>query len=491
MKKLIILIALILITNHTFASESMRRCLLLPVKDSVGGAVGFKVFQEVEQYLKDSEWCYYKSNSEILNILGNYRNNLDTVLQNPEVLSVLAQKTKTGSLVKVKLENLMKGTSVKVEVYSSNGKDLYFQEKTQINTDDHLVISQTVKNWLDIYEKTIPYDARVIGVLGNQLTLDVGKNSFVRRGRLFDIRRPTRKKRHPLLKEIVDWDTKKIGEGKVVHSTLNQSQAKMDRYEGKGRLRINDWIVLKKDKNNVGNQNNKFRFEEKNKNEFGKLGQVGFFLLLGSGSDAISSGNTIVRKIGGKTFGVGLKGELWATRNYWGSLELSRSFASYSQKEGSVTSDSNSVTQGTTRVKIGYKYLPLGFFYGPQVDGYMGYASYNYGLDNQVSDGFTEVTFKGLLIGAKGSVPIKKAIRLYLEFDFTLKDSFTEDVTNFGEAESVANYHIEFGGSYKYNPNMTIEGGLSFLSNKAKFLNPDQTLHLKDTVLKAGTIFNF
>ena len=37
------------------AELSLRRCMILPIMDSVGGAIGFKVFEEVEKYLKKSE----------------------------------------------------------------------------------------------------------------------------------------------------------------------------------------------------------------------------------------------------------------------------------------------------------------------------------------------------------------------------------------------------------------------------------------------------
>ena len=98
--------------------------MLLPVRDSVGGALGFKVFEDVERYLKDSDWCYYTSNSEILNILSNYKRNLDSVLTNPEVLKIISEKTKTGSLMKVDIVNqvifaMLKSTfvSLKVQFY--------------------------------------------------------------------------------------------------------------------------------------------------------------------------------------------------------------------------------------------------------------------------------------------------------------------------------------------------------------------------------------
>lgn len=166
----------LLVGNEVEAARSMRRCMLLPIRDSVGGALGFKVFEELERYLKDSEWCYYEPNSGILDILSNYKRNLDAYLENKDVLKVVSEKSNAGSLIKVEVINQVSGADIRVKVIGQNGEDVYFKEETRLNTDDSTVISQTVKNWLDVYEKNIPYDGLVIGVLGDQFTVDVGKD---------------------------------------------------------------------------------------------------------------------------------------------------------------------------------------------------------------------------------------------------------------------------------------------------------------------------
>ena len=74
-QKILIVLTFLSFSTFAHATQSMRRCMLLPVQDSVGGAIGFKVFEEVEKYLKQSEWCYYRPNSAILNILSNYNYN--------------------------------------------------------------------------------------------------------------------------------------------------------------------------------------------------------------------------------------------------------------------------------------------------------------------------------------------------------------------------------------------------------------------------------
>ena len=84
----------------SLAQSSMRRCTLLPITDSVGGAVGYKVFDQVELELKKSNWCTYVSNSGLISVFSRYRENLPQYLKTKEVLRTVAEKLQVGSLIR-------------------------------------------------------------------------------------------------------------------------------------------------------------------------------------------------------------------------------------------------------------------------------------------------------------------------------------------------------------------------------------------------------
>lgn len=461
--------------------------MLLPVRDSIGGALGFKVFEDVELYLKDSGWCYYTSNSEILNILSNYKKNLDSILENPRVIKIISEKTGTGSLIKVEIINQIKGVDLAIRVVGQNGEDVYFKERTRLNTDDPKVLSQTIKNWLNIYEKQIPYDGRITGVLGNQFSLNVGTNRSIFEGNEVTIIRPTRKRKHPLLKEIIDWETEKLGAGKIIHSTQSQAQGNVTQYDTTKKLRVGDWVLLNQ-KSKMGIIEQK-KFSDSNDYEFGKLGELSLMFNFGKGSATADNGGT--KKIGGTVLGVDLQATLWVTRKYWAGLDISRVTGTLSEEEGTIVNGSNSMSNSFFRLKAGYKYLPMGFFYGPQIDAYVGYASYTYGLDTSSADGFTEVTFKGLMFGAKGSIPIQKVIRAHVELSFLFNPGYEEGTQIYGEDDSARNYSMEVGGKYLYAPNMTFDLAYGVNSSKASFIGPVRSLTVKQSTFKLGTTFTY
>ncbi len=462
--------------------------MLLPIQDSVGGALAFKVYERVEQYLKDGDWCYFRNNSEIINILGNYRRNLKGHLNNPKILKILAEKTKAGSLLKIEIQSEVKGAFVDIQVFGENGEDIYFKERTRLESDDVDVIAQTISNWLDVYEKTIPYDGRIIGVLGNQFTVDMGKDSGVRMIDNIEIVRPVKKRKHPLLKEIVDWDTKRIGQGRLFHITRSQSQGKLRVIEKRQFIKLNDWVRIRK--NAKSSTNDELKYTEVRTRKTGQLGIAKVLLNLGTGTSMVKPTSGNLKKVGGLVGGVGFRGEMWATRNFWVGAEFDQNFSTYKRKEGTLNFSSNSASMTSYRFKVGYKYLPLGFFYGPQVDAYAGYGSYGYGLDAQ--DGFVDVTFSGFCMGFRGSMPLKQKMRIFLELEFLFSGSYDEAIPTYGDADSVSTYVIHVGGSYMYNSKISFEGTLNIASSKATF-DASSAEQIKNgmTSLMFGTIFNF
>jgi hypothetical protein len=408
-------------------------------------------------------------------------------LGNKDVLKVIADKVKAGTLIRVTLQMQAGQTEVKTEVIGENGEDRYFKEQTQLKSNDSSLIAQTIKNWLDIYEKTIPYDGRIKGVLGDQFTIDIGRKSHIYNGSEIIIERPTTKRQHPLLKEIVDYQTEKIAEAKVFDVSDTQAQAKVTSYEGQKKLHLEDWVKTRAAEKQKAIE--QISYPEKEKEDFGKLGTVGLFLDIGNGST--SQSGTTERSMNGLLYGVDVEAEIWATRNYWFGLDIGKKFGKYSKDQGTFTSESNNTTNSVARVKVGYKYLPMGFFYGPQVDAYAGYGSYDYSLNTNTADGFTDFTFSGILLGIKGSVPLYEQVRLYLLFDFLLTSSYKEKIRVYGSDESSSNYHLEFGGQYLYAPNISFNAGLSVLSNKANFTGTTKELQFKDLSAKIGTVFTF
>jgi hypothetical protein len=486
--RIIFLILSLFFCYSLFAQSSMRRCTLLPITDSVGGAIGYGVFKEVEQDLKKSNWCTYVSNSGLINVFSRYRENLPQYVKTKEVLTVVSEKLKVGSILVITLKNELNGVEAEMMVFGENGEDIYFSEKSMIRGDEIENISQTVRNWIDMYAKMIPYDAKVNGILGDQITLDVGKGYPISIGQKFLVKRPINKKKHPLLKKIVDWDTEVLAEGKVFNISDNQALGMVSVYKSESKLSQGDWVRLESMPQGLVDE--QAPAEEKDIEDLGSLGVLSVSLF-GSTSSVDTNTPNGANRMGGNLYGIDFRAEGWITRQYFAAFEIERTLGTLKENSGNPSKSNINVNNSSFKLTGGHKYLPVGFFYGPQIDIYAGYASHTYDLDVSTSDGFGKNTISGINLGTNANIPINREYRLFASAEFIPFPTFSEDDNIYGSAKSSSSMELEIGVKYQYNSKMTLDATIETLSRKAKFNGTFKEVSYKDNRLKLGASFNF
>lgn len=488
MKQLFLsLIFSLFVLPFAFGFEGMRKCMLLPIQEEGDLKLSYKVFDIVEKELKKNSWCTYRSNSEVLDILSEYRKNFKEHLNSKDVLNVIATKAKAGSLVRVSLAGLPQSVQVRIDVIGENGKDIYFTDNTILNTKSAETVAQQVQNWLEQYEKTIPYHGIVKGVLGNQITIELGNKSYFGMDSEIEVLRMTEKKAHPLLKQIVDYSSERIAEGKIFDLNDRQAQAKISNYDNESLIKANDWVVVRK--KNYGFSDRLIEESSTNQDELGRNGQV--TLLARVASAQVDQNGSAGKSADAILLGVDVNAEVWATRNYFGNLNIAKSFGRYKKDTGSFNQDSNTTTNSITRIYGGYRYLPVGFFYGPQIDFYTGYANYGYGIKSNQIDKLTKFNFSGILAGVKANFPVQRTTRIYVGFDLLMFNDFKEKDSALGKEKDVSSYRIEAGTILNYAANMSYVFGVEILKNSAEFSGTIQELEFNDITAKVGAIFTF
>ena len=54
-----ILLSVVGVTSAKAEQFSMRKCMILPITDTLGKSVGFRVYENLERYLREKKWCEY------------------------------------------------------------------------------------------------------------------------------------------------------------------------------------------------------------------------------------------------------------------------------------------------------------------------------------------------------------------------------------------------------------------------------------------------
>ena len=149
-------------------------------------------------------------------------------------------------------------------------------------------------------------------------------------------------------------------------------------------------------------------------------------------------------------------------------------------------------TNGVLRVGGGYKHLPLGFFFGPQIDLYGGYAVYSYNVEESATDGFGSNSISGFFLGVGGNMPLQRGIRLFGSAEYIPFPTF-EDVDDvFGSNKSASSLVFRAGVKYQFSPLITIDGAFEQQNNSAKFSSGNASqVSYKDSIFRIGGSFIF
>lgn len=489
MNKIILsLIISIFFTKIAIAENySMRECMLLPITDTAGNSLGYKVYEDIERKLKSDGWCEYQSSSEVIGIFSKYRERLGDYLKDPNVLKTVADRLKVGTMIRISLQYELDTIEVSVDVIGENGEDVYLSEKTILNEINKDLIVTTVQNWLELYETSIPYDGKVLGVLGDQITFTSPRSKKTAIGQDFVVRRIISKKRHPLLKKVVEWDSLMLAAGKIFNISRGQSLGTIKSYTTDKRVEVGDWIKLEK---YVPSKFDSTRYKIDESDSFGKLGELSLSIALSSHTLATSpSGGSV--KMGGYTYGVSAETEAWITRQYYVMGEFSKNIGNLSKQSGSPDSDSAGQNYGVLKLGGGYKYLPMGFFYGPQVNFYTGWVKYSYNVEESETDGFGENSISGFLLGIGGSLPLKREIRVFGSGEVLPFGEFEDSSGIYGSTKSVSSLNLKAGVHYLWSPSIKLLGVFNVINNSAKVGGNPSEVSYSDTMLKFGGVFTY
>lgn len=395
---------------------------------------------------------------------------------------------KVGTIIKVKLKLEVDKVHLSLIILGENGSDIYFSEKTIVNKIDPYDINTALVSWLDLYEVNIPYHGKTLGVLGDQITFTFPKNKKVSIGQEFVLKRFKNKNKHPLLKKIVEWNTETIGKGKVFNISRGQALGVIKIYNNDKKAITGDWIKLEKfdPKSNYSDKN----FSKFEDHKYGKLGDVNISFLLGSHT-VTTKASTGRNKLSGLLYGLKIEGETWITRNYFVSGEFSKKIGSVEKSSGSPSSDSSSQGPSTLKILGGFKYLPMGYFYGPQVNFYGGWGKYSYSLDESSTDGFGENDISGIILGVGGNIPLKKGLRLYASGEIMPFADFNDEDNVFGGSKSISSTALDIGVIYYWSPAMKLTAGIDIISNAMRFSGANSELKYSETNFNAGAQFSF
>lgn len=407
---------------------SLLDCTLLPI---VGNLKNNKLFYEqLSQIVVENKLCKYRDDKNIDKILSKYEGQLEEYLNNEVVLSNLANILRVGALFRLGIHKVVNGVSVKFDVISENGKNIYYSKFTIIEEYDEDYIAQLLLGWIIDYKKTLPLTGRIIQIRGENLLIDIPAGLVEGTKQEFSIKRPISLVYEELNgNRNVTWKTKTIAYGTVDSIRKNHSIGTVFKFANKeSKIREGDWVYIedldfqiKKDiylikKHNVKSERN-----------------IGAAKLSTEFTSVAAGGNTET------IFGVGLGLDFYLPFGFLLTGEAVRNLSGGDQ----------SISNNNFKYALGYSFTPRIYDYFALVDIFVGQRIVNYDLEGLDARGIGDLKYDGYFAGVRTEVPIYKKFSLEGQFNYAPSDEVENSNTLFGNVEKSNGFELLLTGIYK------------------------------------------
>ena len=283
------------------------------------------------------------------------------------------------------------------------------------------------------------------------------------------------------------WDSILLAKGKISNLASGQLLGAVKVYTNEKKVREGDWVIVQPLTMGISTLP-----DDKRSKSFkeGSLGEVTLGLGLSSVNIATSpsAGNI---KYGGYIYGIDLEVEAWVTRDFFALGRFDRRIGTPSVKSGDADSDETGLNAGSIKVGGGFKYLPLGFFYGPQINAYTGWVNYGYEVDSSDVDGIGTVNISGIMVGAGANIPLQKGLRVFARGEVIPFADVSDEDNVYGSNKNVSSLLFNLGMRYQLNPMFTLVGSFESLSNTMKFKGSNSELAFRESMFKVSTMITF
>ncbi|MDA9189409.1 hypothetical protein N9O57_00335 [bacterium] len=426
-----------LIYNNPFI-HSMRSCILLPI-------IGEKFFPEdfyydLEEELADVEKCGFRKGSNVKGLLSRY-GEPRSYLYNKEVLSLIAKKTQSGSLIRIKIVPSALGVRLSMDVVAENGLDIYFSRTKTLSSNNLEFIVELLKSWIHLYSDVIPYHGKVVKIVqGDKLLVDFGGNAEFGASKNFEVFKPTHLSiyRYNNLSHA-KWKKLLVGAGSFEDIQDDFSVGVIEKIVQGGKpIEVGDWVVGDK---KLLETNNVKDLISKAKDRGTKY--LGHFTAGGELSRLTSSRN-------------GNSGNLYSA-HFDLAYYFSPSIHFYFDLKKEVSASDGFESSGSSiGAAIGTSYVPDFKFFPLVIDAFIGYRRKNFDLKGLKEPFLGELTFTGAYIGASVEFPVYNQLSILGKVKIAPFDQAVNSNKLLGKIKSANSRDLSVTAFYKFNESVGV-----------------------------------
>ncbi|MBL7715630.1 MAG: hypothetical protein JNL01_09195 [Bdellovibrionales bacterium] len=422
------------------------------------------------------------------------------LIEDKEILGQIARTTRTESLIRTKIYKEGPRYRFTIDWLHSPRMDVLASETFVLQepntgkaftSDD---IRKAIFESLDRAFSKVPFKGQVTGRDNQSVTVNISTENGIKKGDILVVSTLDEVKKHPLLKNIVDWrmsQTGKLVVDQVEDGTVFCKVAEEEAGRNISRFQKITQIIPvatdpKKDES-VAKVDEEVEWKEE-LSQPAKLGWSSLGLWMGSyGRDYATQSSTFGRAGAGFHYGVLFESQLWLTRQWFGELIMGVGGAGYGQTDLATGAPTPSLSGGasTLNIKLGFGYTIFASpdFFGPRAWIKLGYQSLRFGLPVDATELTGPNQFSNLYLGVGGELPFRGDWGALLGLDVGIFNGMTETGLNSGTVNSASAVTFFIGGYKQIQPRLKIRGGLHVTTGSADFSSGTSVSHRIISVL--------
>ncbi len=465
--------------DRKYALESVG---VLRSWDNVDGLFADYVWAAYREYFAKQSRFVLQDLSKGDNLLNNSRIPYFKLIEDPEILGQLARSTRSQSVVRTKIRK--EGSQYRFTIEWLHSPDMEVMSRESFTLQEPrgneglsaAELKAKLELALDRAIRKVPFVATVTGRDNASVTINVGSAGGIEPGDTLMIGTIARVKRHPLLKEIVEWDLENTGKVKVEQVEDRLAFGKVIEEERDHQIMRQQKVLQVVHPAPEASAKPDIKIERESPiDEPPHLGWIDAGLNLGGFSRSYSAqDNSIGKDGGGFALGVKTDGQLWFTREWSAELGFNFVYFPYSQKDTTTGGSTTSTSIGSGdllgfKLAGGYTYHLSDDLFGPKGWLKLGYRSNAYSLPSSSSDATASITFHSLFIGLGGEVPVRDAFGATIDFSIGILNGASESGNFSGNVNSASDVSFSLGGYYRYTQRITFRATIDGQFNNADF----------------------
>lgn len=459
---------------------SIRTVMVAPLNDNVSNIYAKPLTSQLVSIVEqDRQW-------DEKSFPGNQKSNLENFEDNPKLVQDLLTGSKVDALLAGRITKGPKGISFRLDLFLAHDGLMIAQESVQDYAGFEIA---DLRNQMNLAYKNLkarlPYSGLILSRKNQMVTMNVGTIQNVHEGMDISVVQIIKISRHPRFHFLVSAEKEIIGRIHVdkAEESLSFGSITMERTENviqpgmkiipiefvkyqaapkSGDGKILQGLGDREDSEVAFGKDSPREWVPETPPSFGKVG-----LLFGLGSYSVSNDLKSVGSVTGRnglTPSLHVDGELWLTKNWFGSLQLREFVTQISNGYPGSSPGHVNLSATEAGLQFGYNFLIADDFYGPKFQLSAGYTKFSTRVDSSTPVAYTSMNWGGLGIGLGGSFPVsdETPITLGAKLNYFLSSSLSESPVDSGDSSSPSITQFSVYGTYRYTTHMNFRADVIY-----------------------------